>query len=142
MPSHNGDLSETIIHLVAVAGRLEGEGQYNLAKLARAAAESLVRKEAFGFEMPTEKEQLVAEIERTADSLSLLGLGDEITDAFRRGAAIMAEGRLPMIKDTPHPYICRTCGHLELDTPVEKCPICNVWPVTFLKFPPVYWLDA
>lgn len=28
---------DTLIHLLALASRLEGEGQYNLAKLARAA---------------------------------------------------------------------------------------------------------
>jgi hypothetical protein len=30
--------ADTLIHLFALALRLEGEGQYNLAKLARAAA--------------------------------------------------------------------------------------------------------
>jgi len=39
---------ETLIHLLALAARLEGEGQYNIAKLARAAADALGRQAAWG----------------------------------------------------------------------------------------------
>lgn len=54
----------------------------------------------------------------------------------------MSEGRLPLIDETPHPYVCRTCGHIVLNPPAEKCPICGAWPPTFKQFLPVYWLDA
>ena len=44
--------------------------------------------------------------------------------------------------ETPHPYVCRTCGHLVLKEPSVNCPVCNARPQTFKKFLPVYWLDA
>ena len=44
--------SETLIQLVALAGRLEREGQYNVAKLARAAADALARQAAFAIDLP------------------------------------------------------------------------------------------
>ncbi len=37
--SHPHQNPETLIHLVALANRLEREGQYNVAKLARAAVD-------------------------------------------------------------------------------------------------------
>lgn len=46
---------DTLVHLFALAARLEGEGQYNLAKLARAAAESLSRKAAYQLDIPTDQ---------------------------------------------------------------------------------------
>jgi uncharacterized damage-inducible protein DinB/DNA-directed RNA polymerase subunit RPC12/RpoP len=54
----------------------------------------------------------------------------------------MAQGRLPLIEETPHAYVCRTCGHFVLNEPAEKCPTCGARPVTFKRFLPVYWLDA
>jgi hypothetical protein len=47
-----------------------------------------------------------------------------------------------MISETPHPNVCRTCGHVALGEPVEKCPTCGAWPGTYQRFMPVYWLDA
>jgi hypothetical protein len=52
------------------------------------------------------------------------------------------EGRLPLIHETPHPYVCCTCGQVALGEPAEKCPPCGAWPPTFKRFLPVYWLDA
>ena len=37
MTTDNSEWKDTLVHLFALASRLEGEGQYNLAKLARAA---------------------------------------------------------------------------------------------------------
>ena len=63
---------DTLVHLFALAARLEGEGQYNLAKLARAAAESLSRKAAYQLDTPTYQEKLAAELKQTAEVLALL----------------------------------------------------------------------
>ncbi len=133
---------ETFLHLLALASRLEGEGQYNLAKLARAAADSMSRHAANPIHIPTNIAELAADIEKTAAALSDLGMDASLVGALERGAAAMVEGRLPLIHETPHAYVCRTCGHLALGEPAEKCPNCGAWPVTYQKFPPVYWLDA
>jgi len=134
--------SDTLSHLLALAAKLEGEGQYNIAKLARAVAEALTRQAAFKIALPSEKYKLANEIELAVVALSRFDMDENLLAALKRGAAIMAEGRLPLINETPHPYVCRTCGHIVLNTPAEKCPTCGAWPTTFRRFLPVYWLDA
>jgi hypothetical protein len=142
MTNNGSEWSNTLVHLLALAAKLEGEGQYNNAKLARAGAESLGRQAAFQIAMPSGRDQLVTEIEWAIAALGQLGIDEALLDALRRGAAAMAEGRLPLIQETPHAHVCRTCGHLVLGEPAEKCPTCAARPATFKRFVPVYWLDA
>jgi hypothetical protein len=84
----------------------------------------------------------VSEIERAVAALGQIGIDEALLDAMKRGAATMAQGRLPLIQETPHAHVCRTCGHLVLGEPAEKCPTCAARPATFRRFLPVYWLDA
>jgi rubrerythrin/uncharacterized damage-inducible protein DinB len=142
MINRKAEWSDTLSHLLALAAKLEGEGQYNIAKLARAAAEAMTRQAAFKLTLPSEKDRLVSEIERAVTALSTLDADENLLAALKRGAAAMAEGRLPLIHETPHPSVCRTCGHTVLGKPTGKCPACGAWPTTFEQFLPVYWLDA
>ena len=130
--------TDIFLHLLALASKLEGEGQYNIAKLTRAAADSLSRRAAWELDLPSDKASLAREVERSA---ALLDDADLAT-ALRKGAFALIEGQLPLIHETPHPYVCRTCGHLTLAAPPEKCPDCGAWGGTFQWFPPVYWLEA
>jgi rubrerythrin len=139
---YNSEWGNTQTHLLALAAKLEAEGQYNNAKLTRAAAEALARQAAFETVLPSGKDKLVGEIKRAAAALSRLDMDEALVDALQRGAAAMAEGRLPLIHETPHAYVCRTCGHLVLNEPAERCPTCSARPATFKCFLPVYWLDA
>lgn len=132
----------SLVHLLALASRLEGQGQYNIAKLLRAATDSMARRAAYQLVLPSDTDQLGREIERAVAALDGLSIGEDLAGTLKRGAAAMAERRLPLIHETPHPYVCRTCGHAVLGEPTRKCPICGAWPVTFQRFPPVYWLDA
>ncbi len=129
---------ETVVQLLAMASRLEGEGQYNLAKICRAQADSLSRRAAWELNLPSDEATLAAGIERVAASV------DDATlqTAFRVGASALTSGRLPLIEQIPHPYVCRTCGHLTLGSVPEKCPDCGAWGGTFQWFPAVYWLEA
>lgn len=133
---------ETLIHLLALAARLEGEGQYNIAKLARAAADALGRQAAWGLARPAGGADLAAETVQAADALASLDGDAELIAALRRGAAALAAGRVPLIEETPHPYVCRTCGHVALAPPAAPCPTCGAWPDTYQRFMPIYWLDA
>lgn len=133
---------ETLVQLFALASNLEGEGQYNLAKLTRAAADSLNRQAAYALEIPTAKEKLSSAVKDISDVLTNFDVSSDLVTALKQGADIMAEGQLPLIDVAPHPYVCRTCGHLVLNEPAEKCPRCNAWPSTYQRFLPVYWLDA
>jgi hypothetical protein len=142
MTDLNSAWGNTLSHLLALAAKLEGEGQYNIAKLTRAAADAMARRAAYRLDLPSDRDGLLGEIERVVDALSAVEVGEDIISALQRGAAAMAEGRLPMIGETPNAYVCRTCGHAVLDEPAAKCPVCGAWPATFQRFPPVYWLDA
>ncbi len=130
--------TDTLVRLLSLAWRLENEGQYNLAKLARATADSMSRHAAWEFDLLGDRETPANEIKNIAASLADAGL----QATFRKGAAAMTENRLPLIHEIPHPYVCRTCGHLTLSNVPEKCPDCGAWGETFQWFPPVYWLEA
>lgn len=134
--------ADTLIHLFALASRLEGEGQYNLAKLARAAADSLSRQAAYQIGMPSGKDELAADIKRTAEALFRLDVSADLLSALQQGADMMVQGQLPLINVTPHVHVCRTCGHLTLNQPADQCPTCGARAETFQWFPPVYWLEA
>ena len=77
--------SDTLVHLMALAAKLEGEGQYNNAKLARAAAESMTRQAAYVLSLPSERGQLVGEIQKAVSALTSLGADPGLLDAFRLG---------------------------------------------------------
>jgi hypothetical protein len=128
--------------LLALAARLEGEGQYNNASLLRAAADSLARRAAHAAALPEDAAALPAEMDAAIAMLAEAGQGEGLLDALRRGRGALAEGRLPLIHETPHAYVCRGCGHLVLGDPGYRCPECGALGATFQKFPPVYWLDG
>lgn len=130
--------TDTLVQLLSLALRLESEGQYNIAKIARAAADSISRRAAWELSLPNDTATLATDIERIAASLD----DADLQSAFRAGASALTSGRVPIIEQTPHPYVCRTCGHLVLANAPEKCPTCGTWGETFQWFPPVYWLEA
>jgi len=142
MNSSSSEFNETLVHLYAVASRLEGEGQYNNAKLARAAADGLCRQAAYHLHLPATVQGLAAEIQRLCDALDSLDFSQPLVAAMRAGAGAMSAGRLPMIDETPDPYVCRFCGHLVVGEPGYQCPDCGAPSATMQRFPPVYWLDA
>ncbi len=134
--------SDTLIHLYALASRLEGEGQYNLAKLARAAADSLCRRETYPLDIPGDVNVLTAEVQQAIEALSGLGMNADLLAAMKQGAAFMAQGKLSPITATPNPWVCRGCGTVALSPPVAPCPVCGAFAETFQKFMPNYWFDA
>jgi uncharacterized damage-inducible protein DinB len=126
---------------LALAAKLEGEGQYNNAKLLRAAADSMTRRAGYERDLPSDKAAVEDAIQDATAGIARQEVGSDLVAALKRGAAAMAEGRLPLIDETPHPYVCRTCGHTVLGQPAHQCPSCGAWPATFQRFLPVYWLD-
>lgn len=134
--------TQVLLPLLTLALRLEGEGQYNLAKLARSTIDALGREAAYKSSLSSGRQNLVEEIEKVAVALSRLEMSEELLAAFRCGANALTEGRIPSIIETPHPYVCRTCGQIVLGTVTEKCPTCGAWPDTFQWFAPIYWLEA
>lgn len=141
--NHNqANWSRTFARLNALAARLEDQGQYNVAKLARASAEALARRAAYQVDVPSNKKEIVQELGRLDQELAELELSAEVRRALQRGTAGFAEGKLTAYEDTPNAYVCRTCGYLVLDAPMSKCPTCGAEQTTFIKFMPNYWFDA
>ena len=134
----NSQWTDTLVQLLSLALRLESEGQYDIAKLARAQADAISRHAAWELNLPNDKETLAADIERIAATLD----DADLQAVFRAGASALTAGRVPLIQETPHPYVCRTCGHLALTNPPKQCPTCGAWGESFQWFPPVYWLEA
>ncbi len=133
---------DVLTRTLSLANRLEGEGQYNVGKLFRGAADSIARHAAHGLPPPSEVSTLAGEISDVASRLAALGLGEELVAALTRGGTAVAEGRLPLIGETPDVHVCRTCGEMVLAEPSENCTRCGARPVTVQRFPPVYWLTA
>jgi uncharacterized damage-inducible protein DinB len=133
---------DTLVNLLAVAGRLEDEGQYNLAKLCRAAADALSRREAHRLTPAVDPAALADHLRQVAGQLADLEADERLAEALTRGAATLADGRLPLFDEFPHPYVCRRCGHVAMGEPAEACPQCGAWPGTYQRFMPNYWFDA
>lgn len=131
-----------IVQMLALAARMEGEGQYNLAKLLRATTDSLLRQAAYQQKLPSDKAGLVGEVRELTRALSTLDVEPQLISSLQRSADSMAHSRLPFIEDVPNPFVCRTCGHILLSKTEALCPTCGASPATFQQFPPVYWLVA
>lgn len=136
------DWADTIVLACGLAGRLEEAGQYNIAKLLRAAADSQLRQAANSLALPEDKTALAGEVLSFVGALNSLDIGKDMIAAIKSGVMRMSEGRLPLIRETPTPYVCRTCGNLTMDKPHASCPNCGAWKDTFKRFNPIYWLDA
>ncbi len=136
------DWRGTVAQALALAARLEGEGQYNIAKLMRAAVDSLTRRASFDQDDRSAARDLTQDLDREIASLAAWGVHPSLIAAIEQGVAARKEGRLPLLDETPHPYVCRTCGHPLLSEPDARCPVCGAWPATFQAFLPVYWLNA
>jgi Tfp pilus assembly protein PilN len=84
--------TETLTHLLSLALRLEGEGQYNVAKIARAQADSISRRAAWELNLPSDREILASDIEHVAASLD----DADLHNAFRVAASTLTSGRAPL----------------------------------------------
>jgi hypothetical protein len=133
--------NEYFSHLIALALQLEGEGQYNHAKLLRAAVESLMTRSASQLGLSNDRSQLLAETDWAIQTLEASDIDPGLVNALHQARAVFSEGRLSNYVETPDPFVCRACGNLAMDD-TAACPVCGSQPVTFKRFRPIYWLDA
>lgn len=126
-------------HLVALAAELEREGQYNVAKLLRAAADSITRREGFDTPPTRAASEQAQELRQIAEELASTPSA-ALSEALRNGASALDEGRVAFIEETPDPRVCRVCGFVQNAPFAERCPDCRAWPTTALRVRPIYWL--
>jgi len=126
-------------HLIALAAELEREGQYNVAKLLRAASDSLITRRSFTVRPPREVPEQVAELRKI--SLELAGTAAvALAQPLLKAATAMEENRVPFSKETPDPRVCRICGLAASADFEDRCPHCGAWPSTVRKARAIYWL--
>ena len=142
MDTQAPEWTTTLVRLLALASRLEDEGHYNVAKLARAAVDGMGRGAAHEAVRAAGGTDMVEEIRQLAGALDRLDASGDLVAALQRGATALSEGRIPSIAETPHPYVCRTCGHVAIGPVNAHCPACGAWPGTFQWFAPNWWFDA
>ncbi|MCC7362217.1 MAG: DinB family protein [Anaerolineales bacterium] len=131
-----------ITHALALAARLEDEGQFNQAKLLRAACASRLTQAAHQFNLPSNPAAWLDEADRAIQSLAELGTPDDLLAALRHARAAQAAGRLSQYAEAPDPFVCRTCGHVSLGPVAGPCPTCGAQPATFQRWRGTYWLEA
>jgi predicted Zn-ribbon and HTH transcriptional regulator len=129
------------VRLVALAAEVENEGQYNTAKLLRAAASSIVNRMATTLDVPSEPKRQAAELEAIASALEESHTR-ELSGALRAAAESIRAGGVVLYQDAPDPFVCRICGHVEMSPFSDRCPHCGRWPNTAARFRPIYWARA
>jgi hypothetical protein len=133
------DTGERILRLLAVARALEDEGQYNIAKLFRAAAF------AEGAAASRTRPRGMSAIQRAAyaalDELLAVGRASDLTDAMEHGLGHLRAGEWTTLDDAPRTFVCRTCGMTQLGVTPERCDSCGARPLTLQEFPPIHYLE-
>lgn len=129
------------VRLLAMAAELEKEGQYNVAKLLRAAADSLVLRASTTEPVPSAPGDQASELEALASRLTDT-VAAPLTEPLHAAAGALREGRVALHRETPDPYVCRVCGEVRLTAFAARCPGCGRWPDTANRHRPIYWLRA
>ncbi|MFW9856205.1 MAG: DinB family protein [Candidatus Thorarchaeota archaeon] len=130
-----------LLHLVALASRLESKGQLNIAKVLRASVTAITGQAVFQRGLTKNDNELYEDLERAKQILGKHKVNPHLINALETGKNAMKENRLAFITEIPDPYICRRCGQSTLGVPPNKCPVCGAWPYTFQHFLPVYYLN-
>lgn len=127
------------VELVALAAELEKEGQYNTAKLLRAAAVSNLNRDSMLVPVPTDQASQADLIDSVAIGLAgtpATGLAESLT----RAATALREGRVALLAEAPDPYVCRVCGETRVGGFAERCSHCGRWPWAAERIRPIYWI--
>jgi hypothetical protein len=136
-PSH----VNAVPQLCSLATRIEGKGQYNAAKLLRAAADSVARRAAYERGLSTDLDGIGADLEDAIRALRTSSVDSAIVHALERARKHVLAGHQTMVSDFPDAYVCRRCGESSLGPPKHPCRTCGAWPTTFQRFLPIYWLN-
>ena len=129
------------IRLVALAAEIEKEGQYNAAKLLRAAATSLVNRASTASAVPSRPGAQADELEAIATELSE-SPAVALADPLRAAASALRESKVVLFDEAPDPYVCRICGEARLAPFAERCTTCGRWPDAAERHRPIYWARA
>jgi uncharacterized damage-inducible protein DinB len=128
-------------HFFALATELEKEGQYNGAKLLRAAAQALVLRESRSVRVALDVDAQADQLEQLAGELDT-GPAATLAGPLLATARALRASTVPLYAEAPDPHVCRICGAVSLQPFPERCPDCGRWPDTAERFRPIYWQRA
>lgn len=134
-------MSRSPHHLIALAGELEKEGQYNIAKLLRAAATSSINRTSTESQVPVEPGEQAKALREIADGLTDSNAA-ALATPLRSAADALDAGGVPPYSDTPDPFVCRICGFVSLGPGDRRCQECGRWGAAAESFKAIYWLRA
>ncbi len=129
------------IRLVALAAELEKEGQYNAAKLLRAASTALINRASTEVTVPADAKAQADELDRLSSDFAATAAAS-LAGPLQAAARALRAGGVPLYVDTPDPYVCRICGETVLDPFEQRCSGCGRWPDTAEPHRPIYWIRA
>jgi hypothetical protein len=124
--------------LASLAIRVEGKGQYNVAKFIRAAQDSLLRAAAFRLGYDTDEAGVLAEFARVILRLEQEGCDPALLERLRQGYRKMEANELCTIGDFPPVSVCRRCG--TVGGAFGVCPKCGSDIDSFVVHRPIYWM--
>lgn len=134
-------MSRSPHHLIALAAEFEKEGQYNAAKLVRAAATSWLNRASTESVVPSRPAEQATALREIAEGLTGSAAAS-LTEPIRAAAAALETGNVPLYDEAPDPYVCRICGHVELAAFDDRCVRCGRWPTAAERIRPIYWARA
>jgi len=136
-------MEELIIKLANLAVRIEGKGQYNIAKFVRATMDSLIRRSAFERGYPTDTSTILSDLKDVITQLEDIGFTSPIVDTLKTGYKKIADNEISKITEFPGVAVCRRCGNpLEVkgEDHFDNCEICGSDIDTFVTHQPIYWM--
>jgi hypothetical protein len=129
--------------LANLAIRIEGKGQYNIAKYVRATLDSLLRHAAFDQGYSTDTTSILADLTSIIRYLEDTGFDQGVVDRLRHGFQVMEQNAISKIPGFPTPIVCRRCGYIrEQPQPGHQgfCPACAADFASFSIHRPIYWM--
>jgi rubrerythrin len=135
--------SEGIPRMVSLAERFASEGHMNLNKLLEAAVYAQIRRAAWRFRPHVTKDSMPAELQASLDFMTREGVNVELVGSLEKGLRGLNDPSASAIlfADAADVFVCRTCGHIAVGSPPDRCPDCGSWQGRFRKFTATFNMD-
>ena len=136
MNDQSSNWSEGIPRMAALAERFAAEGQMNLNKLLEAAVYAQTLRAAWRYRPEITIETVQTELHTSIQVLKRVQAAPELIAILGRGYLSLSEEQQAdlLFSEAPDVFVCRTCGHLSMSNPPDRCPDCGAWPGRFRKF--------
>ena len=117
------------------------QGYYNLARLLKAAAASIVTRTLAAESLPKTDRALADGVAVLLPQLRAAQLEPELLALIDRAGTTLAAGDLILYADAPPIWVCRACGQVALRTVPDHCPQCGAGQLVFEFFPATFYLE-